>query len=269
MFVPATRERTWNHNTTQVRDSLESGTLPFDYSVPGEDEIGVGEKTAAPALVLDDKVDIYATDALIGRKTGSAAPGTVAAWFETRALIQDDHSVDILAHNSKTTCYSTATLSFDSTMATYDQLAGLSIADWVREESKGAGVLSHLAKLLAQPRENKLRGSLLARLREWQQEPEDWGPGTRWPAEQAFEEAIAFVSELPEFALPELDMGVAGDGEINFSWNTDDIIIDLGFYGTRPCSYFARDKRDGQKMRDSAFDPADGLPDQLRALFAP
>jgi len=122
---------------------------------------------------------------------------------------------------------------------------------------------------LAQLRENKLRDSLLDRLREWQQKPEDWGPGTRWPAEQAFEEAIAFVSKLPESALPELDMGIAEDGEINFSWNTDDIIIDLGFYGTRPCSYFARDKRDGRKMRDSAFDPADGLPDELRALFVP
>lgn len=312
MLATATRERRWNHNTTQVRDSSESWTLPwlllFDYAAPREEDIGVEEKAPATVLVLDDEVDTYATDALMGWKTGDAAPGsgTVAARFEERALIRDDHSLDIMAHNHKTTFYSATAFGFDSKMVTCDQSAGLTIADWGSEESKGAGILPRpvnrsvseqsfvvhalqgisasyrqlkesrlrytllaqlLTQLLTQLKENKLRDSLLDRLREWQQEPEDWGPGTRWPAEQAFEEAIAFVSKLPESALPELDMGIAEDGEINFSWNTDDIIIDLGFYGTRPCSYFARDKRDGRKMRDSAFDPAEGLPDQLRALF--
>ncbi len=62
-------------------------------------------------------------------------------------------------------------------------------------------------------------------------------------------------------------MDIAEDGEINVLWENDKIEIDLGFYGTRPCSYFARDKRTGRKMRGSGFDPEQGLPDELEALF--
>ncbi len=121
--------------------------------------------------------------------------------------------------------------------------------------------------LLAKMEENRLRSSLLAQLREWRQTPEDYGPDAHWPADQAFEEAEAFISKLPLSAFPLLDMGVAEDGEINFLWENDDIEIDLGFYGTRPCTYFARDKRDGRKIPGSDFDPSDGLPDQLEALL--
>ena len=96
---------------------------------------------------------------------------------------------------------------------------------------------------------------------------EDRWPDAIWPTDQAFEEAGAFIRQLPLFSLPMPDMGLAEDGEINFLWEDDSIEIDLGFYGTRPCSYFARDKRDGRKMHGADFEPSDGLPDELEALL--
>ena len=78
---------------------------------------------------------------------------------------------------------------------------------------------------------------------------------------------INLLENCPLSSLPLLDMDIAEDGEINFLWDTDKIEIDLGFYGSRPCSYFARDKQTGRKMRNSGFDPEKGLPDELEVLF--
>ena len=108
----------------------------------------------------------------------------------------------------------------------------------------------------------------LTRLKTWRNTTEeDRPPDIDWPTKAAFEEADQFIRKLPLSSLPFLDMDIAEDGEINFLWENDKIEIDLGFYGTRPCSYFARDKRTGRKMRGSGFDPGQGLPDELEALF--
>ena len=116
--------------------------------------------------------------------------------------------------------------------------------------------------------QQELCSPLLARLKIWRNTAEEnRPPDIDWPTKAAFEEADQFVRKLPLSSLPLLDMDIAEDGEINFLWDTDTIEIDLGFYGSRPCSYFARDKRTGRKMRDSGFAPEEGLPDELEALF--
>lgn len=116
--------------------------------------------------------------------------------------------------------------------------------------------------------QQELCSPLLTRLKIWRNiAEEDRPPDIDWPTEAAFEEADQFIRKLPLSSLPLLDMDIAEDGEINFLWDTDKIEIDLGFYGSRPCSYFARDKQTGRKMRDSGFDPEKGLPDELEALF--
>ena len=116
--------------------------------------------------------------------------------------------------------------------------------------------------------QQELRVLLRNRLQTWRNTAEeDRPPDIDWPTEAAFEEADQFIRKLPLSSLPLLDMDIAEDGEINFLWDTDTIEIDLGFYGSRPCSYFARDKQTGRKMRDSGFDPEKGLPDELEALF--
>ena len=116
--------------------------------------------------------------------------------------------------------------------------------------------------------QQELCSPLLTRLKTWRNTAEeDRPPDIDWPTEAAFEEADQFIRKLPLSSLSLLDMDIAEDGEINFLWDTDTIEIDLGFYGSRPCSYFARDKRTGRKMRGSGFDPEKGLPDELEALF--
>ena len=112
------------------------------------------------------------------------------------------------------------------------------------------------------------RGYWLERLDEWFRNPEDWGPDTTWPTDLAFFDAMKFVSNLSESVLTELEIGIAEDGEVNFSWDTDTTWIDLGFYGgSRTNSYFARDKRTGNRFRDSNFNPLDGLPIMLELLL--
>ena len=139
----------------------------------------------------------------------------------------------------------------------------LSTPFFISVRQRTADVFSSLCK----GKEDRLRSGLLWKLKKWQQNPEDWGPETCWPTHQAFNEAKAFVASLPTSTLSSLSMDIAEDGEINFYWNTEDIVVDLGFYGTRPCSYFARNKRTGKKVRGSSFDPAKGLPDKLKPLF--
>ena len=116
---------------------------------------------------------------------------------------------------------------------------------------------------------NERRSELREQLRKWQNTPKQkrW-LDTIWPADAAFEEARMFVENLLPSALLSVHMSMAADGEINFSWDTEQVDIDLGFYGTRPCSYYAEDKIKQKDIIGETFDPAEGLPEPLRVFFS-
>ena len=59
-------------------------------------------------------------------------------------------------------------------------------------------------------------------------------PGALWPDDKAFKDARKFISGLPLALIPNPEIRLADDGEINFLWQNEDIHIDLGFYGTEP-----------------------------------
>ena len=109
---------------------------------------------------------------------------------------------------------------------------------------------------------------LLVQLRIFQQTPEGerW-PGAIWPNTQAFADARTFITRLPLNEIPLPEISLADDGEVNFFWKNDGVYIDLGFYGTGTCSYFARGK-DGLRHYGEATPASEGLPLEITALFA-
>ena len=109
---------------------------------------------------------------------------------------------------------------------------------------------------------------LLVQLRTFQQTPEGerW-PGAIWPNTRAFADARTFISRLPLNEIPLPEISLADDGEVNFFWKNDGVYIDLGFYGTETCSYFARGK-DGLRHYGEATPASEGLPLEITALFA-
>lgn len=97
-------------------------------------------------------------------------------------------------------------------------------------------------------------------------EDERW-PGATWPDAQAFADAQTFIRRLPLNVVPLPEISLADDGEVNFLWQSDGVYIDLGFYGTGTCSYFARGK-DGRRLYGDAAPASEGLPPEITALFA-
>ena len=91
-------------------------------------------------------------------------------------------------------------------------------------------------------------------------------PGGKRPADAAFDDARRFIENLPPLTIrPEISMVV--DGEINFSWKTNDVYIDLGFYGDgEGGSYFA-EVSSGRKYYCDSF-PPDELPKAIARLIA-
>ena len=304
-MLPAatTMERVQDHDTTQALDPSDIWTALFEYTVPREKvtmalmDRKKGDTTSRDAwheaisLTQDDhysdvifydykrhltqgiagvlntaeQSDCYSADALglEPKMVTFHKHHSIEDWIrvseEQKALILGregmiTHLVNLLvsAPLPKTSFSSVASHALWSIFNPYLQL--------------GENKLQ--ASLLAQMEENNLRSSLLARLRKWCQTPEEnrW-PDATWPADKAFSEAEAFVSNLPGSALPELRMGMVEDGEINFSWDTEEIEIDLGFYGTRPCSYYAHDKSNNRDLFGEDFIPSDGLPSDLSVFF--
>ena len=90
-------------------------------------------------------------------------------------------------------------------------------------------------------------------------------PGGQTPNDEAFNDARKFVESLPRLRLvPKIVLIV--DGEVNFSWDTDGIHIDLGFHGDgEGGSYFAKDES-GIKYYCDSFAP-DELPDEILRLI--
>lgn len=88
------------------------------------------------------------------------------------------------------------------------------------------------------------------------------------PTDEAFTDALEFISRLDLNACPMPEIKLIGDGEINFSWERgdDNLQIDLGFYGTGKYSCFAR--RDGHVPVHVDDVPASaGLHEDIQALF--
>lgn len=90
-------------------------------------------------------------------------------------------------------------------------------------------------------------------------------PGGRRPVEAAFVDARLFLENLrPLRIIPRLTL--VDDGEINFGWDSDNIYIDLGFYGDgEGGSYFAEDDS-GRKYHCDSFRP-ESLPDEISRLI--
>ena len=109
---------------------------------------------------------------------------------------------------------------------------------------------------------------LLDRLSELQSRPESerW-PGSDWPTEAAFKDAVAFVDRLPVPLRESPYISLADDGEVNFAWTREGMLIDLGFYGTGTYSFYARDKG-GEEWFGDNISVISPLPKELRALLA-
>lgn len=96
-------------------------------------------------------------------------------------------------------------------------------------------------------------------------EDERW-PTAIWPSLQAFKDAQVFIRRLMLSVIPLPKISLADDGEVNFFWDNGSVHVDLEFYGTGTCSYFARGK-DGQRIHGDDVPASDGLPTEIAALF--
>ena len=91
-------------------------------------------------------------------------------------------------------------------------------------------------------------------------------PNAIWPTKRAFKDAFTFAACLPLSAIPMPEISLADDGEINFLWQTDDLHVDLGFYGTGTLSYFAK-KSNERKIYGEDVPVVEGLPRGIVALL--
>ena len=97
-------------------------------------------------------------------------------------------------------------------------------------------------------------------------ECERW-PGADWPTEAAFKDAISFIDRLPVTMKESPYISLADDGEVNFAWTQEGMLIDLGFYGSGTYSFYARGQ-DGEKWFGDDISVMSPLPKDLRALLA-
>lgn len=67
----------------------------------------------------------------------------------------------------------------------------------------------------------------------------NWGEtGSNPPTEDTIRDAILFIDLLPE-NITRPQVSIAADGEINFFWRSNDVYIDIGFYGDSRIDYYA------------------------------
>ncbi|MBS0350420.1 MAG: hypothetical protein JSR33_04380 [Proteobacteria bacterium] len=69
------------------------------------------------------------------------------------------------------------------------------------------------------------------------------------PLGKTIEDSIKFLEKLPS-NCPLPYVSLAGDGEICFFWEVENIFIDIGFSGEKNFSYFARDKNNHKFFGD-------------------
>lgn len=67
------------------------------------------------------------------------------------------------------------------------------------------------------------------------------------PSREAIDDALAFIRLIPLRATLPKPM-VSGDGEVGFYWKTDNVYIDVGFYGDNQISYYARAKAENLEV---------------------
>lgn len=78
----------------------------------------------------------------------------------------------------------------------------------------------------------------------------NWGNiGSVPPKGDAIRDAILFVDLLPE-NITKPQVSIAEDGEINFSWRSNDVYIDIGFFGDGMIDYYA--SVDSQRIDEDA-----------------
>lgn len=67
----------------------------------------------------------------------------------------------------------------------------------------------------------------------------NWGEiGSIPPTEGAIRDAVLFIDLLPE-SITGPQVSIAADGEINFLWRSNDVYIDIGFFGDSRIDYYA------------------------------
>lgn len=86
------------------------------------------------------------------------------------------------------------------------------------------------------------------------------------PTPGAVRESLRFVEALPPL-LPPPHLGVADDGEINFSWTGEGVFIDVGFRGDGHLHYFARVDSEAIEGGGDVPFPVAVLPPTLRAAL--
>ena len=111
---------------------------------------------------------------------------------------------------------------------------------------------------------------LCAKLRACANLPDDWdGYGGRAPASEDIENAVRFISHIPESALFSAQLMVAGDGDVGFRWRQKDRFLEIGFsdgeisfYGETPSG----ESNQGEELFANTV-PAN-LRDLMRSVFA-
>lgn len=105
------------------------------------------------------------------------------------------------------------------------------------------------------------KDSLIKHLNSYHTLGEDWdGYGGVPPSEQTIADGITFVDYMSEnFVTPRI--GVSGDGEISFFWESDGYYIDVGLIGDGTFSFYARgpegDELFGDDIPITAFNESD------------
>jgi len=93
---------------------------------------------------------------------------------------------------------------------------------------------------LVQKISNPAIRDLYARLHEYLNLTDDWdGYGAIPPLRNAVQDAVNFFIARPQ-GIPLPSPQIASDGEVGFYWRTEKVHAEVGFYGDRELSYYAR-----------------------------
>ena len=109
------------------------------------------------------------------------------------------------------------------------------------------------------------RAELAAKLRDYANLADDWdGDNGHAPARKDIENAVRFISHIPESALFSAQLMVAGDGDVGFRWRQNDRFLEVGF-SDGEISFYGETPSDESDKGDEIF--ADSVPANLRNLM--
>ena len=117
----------------------------------------------------------------------------------------------------------------------------LDFATTKRVDAQGIDVADQLLRVALQPLRDELEAARALQC--------GWdGPRTKAPRAGAIDGALDFLDSLPTAVfLP--DVAIGTDGEVNVNWRTDEVFVDLSFYGDDGASAYVRS---GQKKTAGA-----------------